>query len=297
MRHQNSLFATSHLSFYPQNLAAEFAALACGRLDAVVSAASPTARHFLMLRATLVARGHGASGMIALLRPDGEGESELVQFRDALRTGASRLQDGAMPTLALLQALVGEPLLRDPELVPLDAVLRDAERSTPPLLKGVVAANALRQRGPGSAALAFSLVLRAGGVLPDGWLSIPRATIEQEDADEATWTALAFAAIATEASRARGAVDLLRECLAADQTRLRVELGRAAWSALDLLALLQREPVLSIPQAAGELGQTVPTAGAAIARLESLGMVQELTGRGRDRLWAYTPALTLLAPE
>lgn len=250
-----------------------------------------------MLRATLVARGHDASGMIALLRSDGEGGGELAQFRDALRTGASRLQNGAMPTLSLLQALLGEPLLRDPELVPLDAMLRDSERTTPPLLKAVLAANALRRRGPGSAALAFSLVLRSGGVLPDGWLSIPRATIDRADLDDSAWQALAFAAITGEAPQARRALDLLRARLAADEARLRAELGRAAWSALDLLALMQREPVLSIPQAAIALGQTIPTAGAAIARLESMGLAAELTGRGRDRLWTYSPALTLLGPE
>ena len=47
--------------------------------------------------------------------------------------------------------------------------------------------------------------------------------------------------------------------------------------------------------AAERLSMSWPAAHAAIRKMEQLGMVREITGRQRDRLYAYTPYLDILA--
>ncbi len=43
------------------------------------------------------------------------------------------------------------------------------------------------------------------------------------------------------------------------------------------------------------LGLSAPTVGSAFEHLERLGIVRETTGRRRDRLFAYTDYLSILA--
>lgn len=71
-------------------------------------------------------------------------------------------------------------------------------------------------------------------------------------------------------------------------------LGRAAGSAQQVHDLLAREVVVTIPQAARDLPLTEPTASSAIGNLEKLGIVRELTGRSRGRIYAYDRYLALL---
>jgi len=43
-----------------------------------------------------------------------------------------------------------------------------------------------------------------------------------------------------------------------------------------------------------ELGLSAPTAGCAVGNLEALGIVKELTGRRRDRVYAYRRYIAIL---
>jgi Fic family protein len=72
-------------------------------------------------------------------------------------------------------------------------------------------------------------------------------------------------------------------------------LGRAAGSALRLHELLRRKPMLAVPAAVKELGLSSPTVGSAFDHLAKLGVVREVTGKRRDRLFAYTDYLGILA--
>ena len=72
-------------------------------------------------------------------------------------------------------------------------------------------------------------------------------------------------------------------------------LGRAAGSALRLHELLRRKPMLAVPAAVKELGLSSPTLGSAFEHLVKLGIVREVTGKRRDRLFAYTDYLGILA--
>jgi Fic family protein len=58
--------------------------------------------------------------------------------------------------------------------------------------------------------------------------------------------------------------------------------------------LLQRQPITSIVPASRELKVTHPTVMKAIANLERLGIVREVTGRQRGRLFAYTKYMNIL---
>jgi len=95
----------------------------------------------------------------------------------------------------------------------------------------------------------------------------------------------------------RQAVDTSRTLLALfDDHRQRLqELGRAAGSALRVHEAMQRQPILSVRKAAAIAGMSDPTAAAALARLEELGLACEITGRKRDRLYSYAPYVAILA--
>ncbi len=91
---------------------------------------------------------------------------------------------------------------------------------------------------------------------------------------------------------ARAALDLFALF---DEDRKRVQsLGRAAGTALLMYDLLRDRVIVSIPHASRELGITWPTAKSALQRLESLGIAREISGRRRDRIYAYRKQLEIL---
>ena len=56
------------------------------------------------------------------------------------------------------------------------------------------------------------------------------------------------------------------------------------------LALLRLRFVTTIPALADDLGLSRPAASDAVERLVALGLAREVTGRGRDRVFAYGAA-------
>jgi len=78
-----------------------------------------------------------------------------------------------------------------------------------------------------------------------------------------------------------------------DRVRIQ-QLGRVAGSALRLHEALQQTPLARIAKLADRLGLSHPTVTSALQHLEELGIVHELTGRARDRLFAYTAYLGIL---
>ena len=82
--------------------------------------------------------------------------------------------------------------------------------------------------------------------------------------------------------------------LAGDDEKRIATIGKSAGSALRIHRLLQREPILSIAGAAKAMHLTVPTVTASLGRLEKMGLVHEVTGRGYGRLYAYDHYLKTL---
>jgi Fic family protein len=72
-------------------------------------------------------------------------------------------------------------------------------------------------------------------------------------------------------------------------------LGRAAGSALLVFDHAIREVVLRIPETAEQLPVSEPTVATAIGQLERIGILRELTGRPRNKIFAYDEYLKILS--
>jgi Fic family protein len=93
------------------------------------------------------------------------------------------------------------------------------------------------------------------------------------------------------------AVDTATRLLAlveTDRARIRAELKSSASSALRVLDALAKRPVTTAKSVAEESGVTLPTALSTLAALQKSGMVSELTGRKKNRVFGYSAYLAVL---
>jgi Fic family protein len=79
-----------------------------------------------------------------------------------------------------------------------------------------------------------------------------------------------------------------------DRERITAESDRAG-SALRVHELLQQNPILTPNLLVERTGLTAPTINAALADLERLGIVEEVTGRRRGRVFGYNGYLAILS--
>ena len=80
-----------------------------------------------------------------------------------------------------------------------------------------------------------------------------------------------------------------------EEDRRRIEsIGRAAGSALRVHHMLQQAPLISINRAAQKTGLSIPTVTASLKALQKLGLVKELTGQQRGRLFGYQKYIDIL---
>lgn len=96
---------------------------------------------------------------------------------------------------------------------------------------------------------------------------------------------------------AEQAVNSARKILAlVERDRAAIEeLGRPAASALKVHQYLQTKPIISVPAGAYALSLSAPTIRKSINHLVDLGLLEEITGKERDRLFAYREYLDTLA--
>jgi hypothetical protein len=301
--------------------ALENATLAIGRLDALGRSAEPGVQDVLALRCSLVAAGvpptQRREGIIAILRADGEGGSAAERLAAICAEGATRSRAGVAPTARWVRAALGEG---DDDTVPdLDARLRamrpphPAHPSYPGVLTALIASHAVgaaaadwadpaasaEPAGAGAVALApvalapvalapvalSALVLHHAGSLGGTWCALPVSAFQTSPASDLVGLAESLATAAREAALALAAGTAAMQ---EHDDRVRAAYGRAAHGALAVLHAFRRWTVLEIPATARRLRITRPTVAAAIERLEALGLVTELTGRGRDRVWCYS---------
>jgi len=78
-----------------------------------------------------------------------------------------------------------------------------------------------------------------------------------------------------------------------DRRRI-AELGRGAATALRLHEVVTRSVVVRPPRAATELGLSEPPVYQAARRLEEIGVLREVTGRQRNRIYVYDAYLEIL---
>ncbi len=72
------------------------------------------------------------------------------------------------------------------------------------------------------------------------------------------------------------------------------DIGRGAGSALHVHQYLEKKPLAVIPEMVRELGLTTPTVTAALQNLERIGIVREITGKQRGRVFVYEGYLKVL---
>lgn len=70
--------------------------------------------------------------------------------------------------------------------------------------------------------------------------------------------------------------------------------GRGAARALQLLEFLYDRPILTVQRAGESTGLTFPNANTLVAQFVELGLLRELTGRRRNRIFSYEPYLSII---
>jgi Fic family protein len=92
------------------------------------------------------------------------------------------------------------------------------------------------------------------------------------------------------------ATDAAREILGliqGDRAKI-TDIGRGAGSALQAHRYLEKKPLVVIPEMVKVLGLTTPTVTAALQNLERVGIVREITGKQRRRVYVYDAYLKIL---
>ena len=153
--------------------------------------------------------------------------------------------------------------------------------------------------------LLVTLFLCANGVLrnPLLYLSLYLKTrradyyrLLQEVRENGTWEAwLEFflEGVAETANQAFDAAVRIADLFMKDRARIAAESERAG-SALRIHDLLQQHPFATATDLVARTGLTAPTVNAALADLEHLGIVAEITGRRRGRVFSYGAYLDIL---
>jgi len=77
------------------------------------------------------------------------------------------------------------------------------------------------------------------------------------------------------------------------RARIATHLGRAAGNGHLVLEFLYERPIVSVNEVRDLIGTTYPAANQLVERLERAGIVAEITGRARNRLFRYAPYIAL----
>jgi hypothetical protein len=154
----------------------------------------------------------------------------------------------------------------------------------------------IREEGEAAASIILCAEGRTASVrmLPFGDLPLAvrdEATASWRAGRLEPWRSAALEALAAGARRRRARCERARATMAEEEERIGRE-GRAAINMRRAVALLREELAITVPALADALGLSRPAAGDAIARLVASGIAEELTGRRRDRVFAYRLALT-----
>ncbi len=153
--------------------------------------------------------------------------------------------------------------------------------------------------------LLITLLLCAEGALsePILYLSLYFKTHRQQyydllqkvrvDGDWEAWVRFFLTGVLETAEQAVQTAKAIRNRFETDRHNIEA-LARPPASALRLHQLMQAHPIISIPKAKKFLALTTPTVTTAMKHLQALGMVRELTGKQRNRLFVYDAYVKIL---
>jgi len=194
----------------------------------------------------------------------------------------------------------------------LEAFLHDMPERTPTLIKAALAHVQFETIHPfldGNGRLGrllITLLLCAEGVLsePTLYLSLYFKTYRnayytalqrvRTEGDWEGWLAFFLRGVFDTAQQAFETAQQLITLFGRDRIRTET-LGRAAGSALQVLQVAQRRVLFSALGANRELNMSLPTVRKSIEGLQGLGIVREITGKGRNKLWLYSEYLRILS--
>jgi Fic family protein len=108
-----------------------------------------------------------------------------------------------------------------------------------------------------------------------------------------TWLEFFLQGITKTAQQALHTIIAVNKLFAEDFTKVNA-LGRARFACLHTLEYLKELPQVSVPLLSQELGMTAPTARSALQKLLQLGIVAEISGKQRDRVYVYQRYLNIL---
>ena len=108
------------------------------------------------------------------------------------------------------------------------------------------------------------------------------------------WLDFFLAGIADTANQAFDAATRIVDLFKEDRERITAESDRAG-SALRVHDLFQQNPFLTANQLVERTGLSAPTVNAVLADLERLGVVEEITGKRRGRVFGYRRYLAILS--
>ncbi len=112
--------------------------------------------------------------------------------------------------------------------------------------------------------------------------------------DWETWLAFFLTGVRDTADQAAAAARRILSVFE-EHRRMIDTLGRPAASVLRVFEHMQRNPIISIPAAAGSIGISAPTVAKSLEHMQRLGMLREITGRQRHRLFVYDAYLAILS--
>ena len=123
-----------------------------------------------------------------------------------------------------------------------------------------------------------------------------RLSAVRSDGDWEGWTGFFLACVREAAEDGVRVAQELHALVGRDRSRI-IDSARSTVAAIQLLELLPCNPVVTVPRASGLLGLTAPPTRKAIELLEDLGVLAEITGKRRDRAYAYQDYLQILTGD
>ena len=197
-------------------------------------------------------------------------------------------------------------------LADLERFIHDAEPALPPLVRVALVHVQFETIHPfldGNGRIGRLLIaalLEQWGLLPEplvylsGYLKqhqaeyYRRLSAVRTDGDWEGWVGFFLDGVETAATDAERGIVAMASLINADRKRL-LAAPRVGAVALRLFELLPLMPRFTIEQVRQKLDTTFPTATAAVKLLHDLGMLTELTGQKKNRLFSYAAYVELLA--
>ncbi len=107
------------------------------------------------------------------------------------------------------------------------------------------------------------------------------------------WCDFFLDGVTTTATQATDDARKILDLLERDRARIG-QIGKASKSALKIHDYLLKKPYMAITKAAAELHISVPSTTSTVQKLVDIGVLKEMTGKSRNRIFAYTGYLDIL---